>query len=86
MDRLINFYLRRTNSGPDETCPKQGILYSKNVQGLSGKIKRLESLVDPIFDLMVAKGILAYCVQEAWIVGNVNTVVRDHIIFRHDRK
>ena len=34
--------------GPDETCPKQGISYAKNVQGLSGKDKRLEYLVDPI--------------------------------------
>ena len=38
-------------------------------------------MVDPIVDLMVAKGILDYCVQETWIVGNVNTAVRNHMIF-----
>ena len=69
---------------PDETFPKQGIIYTQNVQGLSGRDKRLESLVDPIIDLMVDKNILAYCVQETWIVGNLNTVVRNHMIFRHN--
>ena len=43
-------------------------------------------MVEPIVDLMVAKGILAYCVQETWIVGNVNTVVRDHMVFHHNRE
>ena len=86
-DGTINQLLFNNNkSGPDETCPKQGIIYLQNVQGLSGKDKRLEYLVDPIVDLMVAKGILAYCVQETWIVGNANTVVRNHMIFRHNRE
>ena len=54
----INRLLFKNNkSGPDETWPKQGIIYSQNVQGLSGKDKRLEYLVDPIVDLMVAKGV-----------------------------
>ena len=49
----INWLLFKNNkSGPNETCPKQGIIYLKNVQGLSGKDKRLETLVDPIVDLM----------------------------------
>ena len=46
----------------------------------------LESLVDPIIDLMVGKKILAYCVQETWIFGNANTLVRNHMIFRHNRE
>ena len=83
----INRLLFKNNkSGPDETCLKQGIIYTQNVKGLSGKDKRLESLVDPIIDLMVDKKILAYCVQETWIVGNANTVVRNHMIFCHDRE
>ena len=86
-DGPINRFLFKNNkSGPNETCPKQVIIYSQNVQGLSGKDKRLESLVDPIVDLVVAKGILAYCVRETWIVGNVKTVVRDHMIFCHNRE
>ena len=40
----------------------------------------------PIIDLMFYKNILAYCVQETWIVGNVNTVVKNHMIFRHNRE
>ena len=83
----INRLLFKNNKTvPDETCPKQGIIYTQNLQGLSGKDKRLESLVDPIIDLMVDKNILAYCVQETWIVGNANTIVRKNMIFRHNRE
>ena len=77
---------KNNKTGPDETCTKQGIIYTQNVQGLSGKDKRLESLVDPIIDLMVDKNILAYCVQKRWIVGNSNTIVWKHMIFRHNRE
>ena len=42
--------------------------------------------MDPIIDLMVNKSILSYCVHETWIVGNVNTVVRNHMIFRHNKE
>ena len=42
--------------------------------------------MDSIIDLMVDKKILAYCVQETWIVGNANTVVRKNMIFRHNRE
>ena len=41
--------------------------------------------MDPIVDLIVAKGILAYCVQGTLIVGNANTIVRDHMVFRHNK-
>ena len=42
--------------------------------------------MDPIVELMVTKCILAYCVQETWIVGNFNTVVRDTMFFHHKRE
>ena len=77
---------KNNKPGPDETCPKQGIIHTQNLQGLSGKYKRLESLVDPIINHMVDKNILAYFVQEMWIVGNDNTVVSNHMIFRHNRE
>ena len=36
----INRLLFKNNKpGPDETFPKQGIIYTQNVQGLSGKYK-----------------------------------------------
>ena len=83
----INLLLFQNNKpGPDATCPKKGIIYLQNAQGLSEKYKRFESLVDLIVDLMFAKGILAYCVQETWIVGNVKKVVRNHKVFRHNRE
>ena len=43
----------------NETFPKAGIIYTHNVQGLSGKDERLDSLVDPIDELMITKGIMA---------------------------
>ena len=42
--------------------------------------------MEPIIDLMVDKNKLDYCVQETWIVGTANTVVRNHMIFRHNRE
>ena len=61
----INRLLFKNNkTRPDETYPKQGIIYTQNVQDLSEKDKRLESLMDRTIDLMVDKKILAYCVQE----------------------
>ena len=57
------------------------IIYTKNVQGLSGKDKRLESLVDPIVDLMITKGIMAYCIQEKWVIGTGSMLVRGHMVF-----
>ena len=41
-----------SKSNPNETCPEIGIVYTQNVQGLTGKDKGLESLVDTIVDLM----------------------------------
>ena len=35
---------------------------------------------------MINKGIMAYCIQETWIVGNVSKLVRDHMLFRHNRE
>ena len=48
-----------SDKSPNETCPKARIIYTQNVQGLSGKDKRLDSLVDTIVDLMITKGIMA---------------------------
>ena len=42
----INRFLFKNNkSGPNETCPKQGIIYTQNLKVLSGKDKKLDSLV-----------------------------------------
>ena len=73
------------DKSPNETCPKAGIIYTQNVQGLSGKDKNLDSLIDPIVELMITKGIMAYCIQETWIVGTVSKLVRNHTVFRHNR-
>ena len=43
---------------PNETCHAIGIIYTKNVQGLTGKDKGLESLVDIIVDLMIRHNIM----------------------------
>ena len=42
-----------SESSPNETCPEIGIVYTQNVQGLTGKDKGLESLVDTIVYLMI---------------------------------
>ena len=69
----------------NKTCPKAGIIYTQNMQGLSGKDKRLDSLVDPIVDRMITKGIMAYCIQETWVVGTGSKLVCIHMVFRHNQ-
>ena len=54
------------------------------MQGISGKDKRLDSLVYPIVDLMITKGIMAYCVQEMWAVVTGSMLVCDHMVFQHN--
>ena len=49
-----------SEKGPNETCPKNGIIYTQNGKGLTGKYKRLESLVDPIVDLVITCNIMVY--------------------------
>ena len=48
---------------PNETWPEIGIVYTQNVQGLTGKDKGLESLVDPIVDLIIKDNNMVYCIQ-----------------------
>lgn len=46
-----------------ETCPDIGIIYTQNVQGLSGKDRELETLLDTIVELTISQKISAYCIQ-----------------------
>ena len=78
--------LSSRDKSPNENCPKAGIIYTQNVQGLSGKNKNIDSLIDNIVYLMITKGIMAYCIQDTWIVGNGIKLVRDHMVFRHNRE
>ena len=50
------------------------------MQGLSGKDKRLDSLVDPIVEIMITKGIMAYCIKYTWVVGTVSMLVRGNMV------
>ena len=70
-----------SEKGPNETCPKNGIIYTKNVRGLTGKDKRLDSLADPIVKLMITCNIMVYCIQEIVVVGTGIKLVRGHMVF-----
>ena len=71
--------------GPDETCQSRGVIYNQNINGLPGKDRNLDSLLDPLIDTMITKGVMVYCVQETWVVGNSVVMVRGHMIFLHNR-
>ena len=58
----------------------------QNVQGLTGKDKRLNSLVDTLVDLMITNNIMVYFIQETWIVGSRGKLVREHMVFQHNRE
>ena len=70
----------------NETWPKIGIVYTQNVQGLIGKDKGLESLVNPIVDLMIKDNIMVYCIQGTWTLGSCSTLVWVHMVIRHNKE
>ena len=71
---------------PNETCPTYGTIYTKKVQGLTGKDKILESLVDPLVDLRITNNIMVYCIQETWTIGSCSELVLGHIVLWHNRE
>ena len=56
-------------------------LHTKNVQVLTGKDKKLDSLVDTIVDLMIARNIMVYCIEVTWVVGTGSEIFRGHMVF-----
>ena len=46
----------------------------------------MESLVDPIVDLMIKQNIMVYCIQETWTLGSCSTLVRRHMVIRQNRE
>ena len=76
-----HFLSKNRKKGPDETFLSGNVIYTQNVNGISGKEKHLESLLDPLVDIMISKEITPYCVQETWVVRNTIIMVRVHMIF-----
>ena len=69
----------------NETYPKTNILYTQNVQGLTGEYNMLEPLVDPIVDLVIARNIMVYWIQDTWVVRTGSNLVRGHMLFLHNQ-
>ena len=53
----------------NETCSTHGTIYTQNVQGLTEKDTILESLADPLVELMITNNIMVYFIQETWTLG-----------------
>ena len=70
-----------SEKSPNETFPANGTIYTQNLQGIIGKDKRLESLVDPLVDLMINNNIMVYCIQEIGTIGSGSKIVRGHMVF-----
>ena len=75
-----------SEKGPNETWTTHEIIYTQNVQGLTGNYKRLDSLVYPLIYLMIINSIMVYCIKETWIIGSGSKLVRGHMVFRHNRE
>ena len=53
----------------------------KNVNGLGGK--DADDKLEKIIEMMIARNIHGYCLQETWKLGSSITSIRDHTIFHH---
>ena len=70
-----------SKDGPNETYPHRVIIYTQNLQGMSGKDNHLESLVYPIVNLIIVSGIIVHFIQKMWLIGNRETMVRRRVVF-----
>ena len=77
--------LPNIEKNPNETCTTHGTIYTQNVQGLTGKDKILESLVDPLVYLMITNNIMVYCIQETRTIESGSNLVQGHMVLRHNR-
>ena len=69
-DGPTNHSFRHCNKKvPNETCPRTGVIFTHNIQGLSGKGRKLDSLLDLLIDMIIYIGFMIYCVQETWFLG-----------------
>ena len=58
-DRPTNYSQHHRNEKyPNETFPREGVIFTHNTQGLSGKGRNLESLLDPLIEIMISNGLL----------------------------
>ena len=78
-----HFLNKNNKKGPDKTCPCRSVIYTQNVNGLSEKNKKLESLLDTLVDIMIWKEFMTYFVQETWVIENTLIMVHGHMIFLH---
>ena len=62
--------LPNSENSTNEIWTTHRIIYTQNAQGITGKDNILDSLVDPLVDLMLTNNIMVYCIQETWIEGS----------------
>ena len=60
----------RNEKGTNETFPRTCIIFTKNIQGLSGKDRKLQYLLDLLIEIMIYNEVMIYCVQETWVLEN----------------
>ena len=80
-DGPTNHSFRHCNKkGPDKTCPRTGVIFTQNIQGLSGKDRKLKSLLDQLIEIMISNRVMIYCVQETWVLGNLVMMLWYHMV------
>ena len=48
----------RSKKVTDETCPRTSVIFTQNIQGLPWKDRKLESLLDPLIEIMISNGFM----------------------------
>ena len=65
---------------PSDTCPHTCVILNQNVNGLG---KDTDEKLENIIEMMIARNIQGYCLQETWKLGSSTISIRDHTIFHH---
>ena len=70
-----------TGNRPSDTCPHTCVILNQNVNDLGGK--NVDNKIEKIVEMMIARSIQGYCIQETWQLGLYSTTIRYHTIFHH---
>ena len=65
---------------PSDTCPHTCVILNQNVNVLG---KDADDKLENIIEMMIARNIHGYCLQETWKLGLSLICIREHTIFHH---
>ena len=81
IDNPHNVGHSETGNRPSDTWPHTCVILNQKFNGLGGK--NADEKLENIVEMMIARSIHGYFLQETWQLVSYSTTIRDHTIFYH---